>query len=182
MSGKTPDRGPSNIIEWAFYYAGAVMMLAMTGVMVYAVSMRYFFNSPPIWGEDIPRLLFIWMVFITLGLAIKMGLNIRVTALTGSLPRRPRLWLAATMHVLVLIFLLVLLAGSKPVIELALGGRMLSTGWSNAVYSIPLAIGSAIAFAYQARELWIVVRALFFGGSDPSGPDDTELGSGAGLG
>ena len=182
MSDSQQDRGPSNIIEWAFYYAGAALMLTMTGTMVYVVTMRYFFNSPPLWGEDVPRVLFIWMVFITLGLAIKMGLNIRVTALTGALPRRTRLIVEATMHVLVLIFLVVLLVGAKPVIELNMGGRMLSTGWSNAVTSIPLAIGAAIAFAYQARALWLVVRALFFGGPDPSGPDNTGLGSGAGLG
>ncbi|MFN8722146.1 MAG: TRAP transporter small permease [Rhodospirillales bacterium] len=182
MSSNSRDRGPSNLFEWAIYYLGAALMLAMTGSMVYVVVMRYFFNSPPIWSEDIPKLLFIWMVFLTVGLAIRMGLNIRVTALTGSLPRRARLWLAVVMHLLVLVFLLVLLAGTKPVIELALGGRMLSTGWSNAVYSIPLAIGAGLAFAYQARELWLVVRALFFGGPDPTGPDDTGLGSGVGLG
>jgi TRAP-type transport system small permease protein len=182
MSSNSRDRGPSNLFEWAIYYLGAALMLTMTGSMVYVVVMRYFFNSPPIWSEDIPKLLFIWMVFLTVGLAIRMGLNIRVTALTGSLPRRARLWLAVVMHLLVLVFLLVLLAGTKPVIELALGGRMLSTGWSNAVYSIPLAIGAGLAFAYQARELWLVVRALFFGGPDPTGPDDTGLGSGVGLG
>lgn len=182
MSSNSRDRGPSNFFEWLIYYCGALLMLAMTGSMIYVVVMRYFFNSPPIWSEDIPKLLFIWMVFLTVGLAIKMGLNIRVTALTWSLPRRARLWLEAVMHLLVLIFLLVLLAGTKPVIELAMGGRMLSTGWSNAVYSIPMAVGAGLAFAYQARELWLVVRALFFGGPDPSGPDDTGLGSGVGLG
>ena len=66
-------------------------MLAMTGVMLYAVTARYWFNRPPIWGEDVPRIIFVWMTFLTIGLAIKLGLNIRVTSVVAMLPRRARL-------------------------------------------------------------------------------------------
>ena len=75
---------PKTPIDRIFWNVGALMMLAMTGVMVYVVGARYFFDKPPLWSEDVPRTIFIWMVFLTLGLAIKLGLNIRVTTLVSS--------------------------------------------------------------------------------------------------
>lgn len=183
MSGDARYSGPSNPIERLLYYAGALLMLGITFTVLYSVVMRYFFNRPPIWSEDIPKLLFVWMVFLVAGLAIKMGLNIRVTVLTSRLPRKGRLMLEIAMHALVLAFLAVLFVNSFPVIRLNMGGTMISTGWSNAVMSIPLAVGGAIMGFYQARLLLLAVLDLRRGGPDrPDEPEDPTLGSQAGLG
>lgn len=183
MSGDARYRGPTNPIEWLLYYAGALLMIGITFTVLYSVVMRYFFNQPPIWSEDIPKLLSVWMVFLVAGLAIKMGLNIRVTVLTSRLPRKGRLLLEIAMHLLVLAFLGVLFVNSFPVIRLNMGGTMISTGWSNAVLSIPLAVGAAIIGFYQARLLVLAVLDLKRGGPDrPDEPEDPSLGSQAGLG
>jgi len=175
----TPTARAVQAIERATYYLGALLMLAMTGTMVYAVTMRYFFNRPPMWSEDVPRIIFIWMVFLVAGLAIKRGLNIRCTYFVDPLPRRMRLIIELCMHAIVLAMIVVLFWQSFPVVRLSLLGTMLSTGWSNAVATIPLPIGCVIIFIYQAARAWRTIEALRGGGED-DGPVASELGAGMG--
>jgi len=168
---------PRTAVDRVFWLSGAFLMLAMTGTILYAVAARYFFNRPPLWSEDVPRTLFVWMVFATLGLAIKLGLNIRVTSLVDAMPRPVRLANEAVMHVLVLAMIGVLAWFTLPLLRLKWGTTMLSTGWSEAVLVIPMLGGLGIAAIYQARRLLSVLRAM------RTGSDVREAQqSGAGMG
>ncbi len=144
---------PRNFIDRIFWHLGAALMLAMAGVMLYVVTARYFFNKPPLWSEDVPRTIFVWMVFVTLGLAIKLGLNIRVTTLTDLMPRNLRFATELTMNVLVLVMLAILLWFTVPILRLKAEATMLSTGWSEAVLVIPMLFGFVLAFIYQTRQM-----------------------------
>ena len=168
---------PRTFIDRVFWYLGGVMMLAMTGVMVYALTARYFFNRPPLWSEDVPRTIFVWMSMITLGLAIKLGLNIRVTTLLDVMPRAARLWTEIVMHVLVLCMIALLIWFTLPILRLKTSAVMLSTGWSEAVLVVPMLVGFALAFVYQSRLLLRTVHALRTGDRV-----DVEQQSGAGMG
>jgi TRAP-type C4-dicarboxylate transport system permease small subunit len=121
---------PRTFVDRVFWLAGAFLMLAMTGTMLYVVAARYFFNRPPLWSEDVPRTLFVWMVF------------------------------EALMHVLVLAMIGVLSWFTVPLLRLKWGTTMLSTGWSEAVLVIPMIGGLGIAAIYQARRLLAVLRAM----------------------
>lgn len=168
---------PRTAVDRVFWLSGAFLMLAMTGTMLYVVAARYFFNRPPLWSEDVPRTLFVWMVFATLGLAIKLGLNIRVTGLVDAMPRPVRLANEAVMHVLVLAMIGVLAWFTLPLLRLKWGTTMLSTGWSEAVLVIPMLGGLGIAAIYQARRLLGVLRAMRTGGDVREAQQ-----SGAGMG
>ena len=168
---------PRTLIDRFFWYAGGLMMLAMTGVMIYALTARYFFNRPPLWSEDVPRTIFVWMSMITLGLAIKLGLNIRVTTLLDLMPRATRLWTEIVMHVLVLGMLALLIWFTLPILRLKASAVMLSTGWSEEVLVAPMLIGFALAFVHQSRLLLRNVHALRTGGEIDAGRQ-----SGAGMG
>jgi TRAP-type C4-dicarboxylate transport system permease small subunit len=172
---------PVTPIDKAFWHLAAALMLAMTGVMLYAVTARYWFNRPPIWGEDVPRIIFVWMTFLTIGLAIKLGLNIRVTSVLALMPRRVRLVVEIVMHVLVLAMLAVLFVECWPLVELAMRMPLISLGISNAWIKAPLMVGCAIAAVYQARLLLAAVVALR---RPDDGDDRADLGGarGAGLG
>lgn len=151
---------PRTLLDRIFWYAGALMMLAMTGVMIYVVTARYFFNRPPLWSEDVPRTIFVWMSMITLGLAIKLGLNIRVTTLLDLMPRTVRLSTEITMHLLVLAMIAVLIWFTIPILRLKSSALMLSTGWSEAVLIVPMLAGFVLAFLYQSRRLLRTITAL----------------------
>lgn len=89
----------------------ANLLLALClGVMAVAVFinvvLRYGFGSGLAASEELSRLLFVWMVFIGATAAYPMGEHMAFTSLVGMLQNRPRLMLAMTL----LIRLLVLLA------------------------------------------------------------------------
>ena len=168
---------PKTLIDKLFWNAGAMLMLAMTGVMVYVVGARYFFDKPPLWSEDVPRTIFIWMVFLTLGLAIKLGLNIRVTTLTDAMPLGLRHATEASMHVCVLAMIGVLLWFTVPLLRLKYAATMLSTGWSEIVLVLPMFLGFVLAAIYQVRQLLRVVVAWRAG---VALSDDQHAGAGLG--
>jgi TRAP-type C4-dicarboxylate transport system permease small subunit len=168
---------PRSFIDRVFWYAGAALMLAMTGTMLYVVTARYFFNRPPLWSEDVPRTIFVWMVFVTLGLAIKLGLNIRVTSLVDLLPRNARFAIEVVMHVLVLGMIAVLVWFTIPILQLKAQNRMLSTGWSEAVLVVPMLVGFCLAGLHQALRLARAVTAWRNGAQSEDGAH-----AGAGMG
>jgi len=69
------------------------------------------------------------------------------------------------MHVLVLIMLLSLVWYNFPVIQLQLGGKMLSTGWSFVWVYLPVSVGCTLMIFYQSR-LMIKTIQIFISSRD----------------
>jgi len=154
QEGEAPQE-PESWIERLFYvYAGA-MMLLLLGVVLYVVFARYYLNRPPIWGEDVPRLIFLWGVLLSAPLAIVRGANIRVTAVDSLLPPLPLKLLRTVLHLIVLSFLCVIVVNSVPIVQLAARGTMLTTGLSNLFLRLPITVGGALMFMAQA---WLLVQ------------------------
>lgn len=147
------DRG----LELAIYYVSAALMIGLTGVILYAVVARYFFNAAPIWSEEVPRVLFLWLTYLAIAVAAKQGKSLRVTFLLDMLPPAVKLWLELFMHASIFVMLAFLLWYNMPVIELNSNTRMLATQWSDAIRYWPLSIGCVLIGLYQLR---LVARTL----------------------
>lgn len=151
-----------------FQRAGAafcgLLLTAFTGLVLYSVSMRYLFSAPPIWGEEVPKLLFIWMIFIGAGFAYFSGQNIRMTALIEKVRPGPRRVAELVMHGLTLIILLVILWYSVPILQLTSRTTSLATGLSDLWKYIALPIGALLLIFH---EIWRIRRILRGGVDDP---------------
>ena len=153
MEFETVEVEPKTWLDKVQYYAAGLGLIAITGIMMYTVVMRYFLNRAPLWGEDVPRVIFVWLTLLSGGIAIRLGLNVRVTSFLDMMSPATRRATELTMNAIVLALLAVIIWFSFPIIRLGLTGTMLSTGWSEAVLSLPLPIGAAIMFYYQAERL-----------------------------
>lgn len=142
-----------------FQAAGAVIcgvaLVAFTGLVLYSVAMRYLFSAPPIWGEELPKLLFVWMIFFGAGFAYFSGKNIRMTALIEKVPARPRRMIELTMHGFVVIILLAVFWYSAPILKLAGRSTSLATGLSDYWKFIALPVGAVLL---MANAIWRMVR------------------------
>jgi TRAP-type C4-dicarboxylate transport system permease small subunit len=143
--------------ELAIYYLSAALMLGLTGVILYAVVARYFFNAAPTWSEEVPRVLFLWVTYLAIAVAMKQDRCLRVTFLLDKLPPLAKLWLELFMHASIFVMLAFLLWHNVPVIQLNSGTRMLATQWSDALRYWPLSIGCVLMGLYQLR---LVARTL----------------------
>jgi TRAP-type transport system small permease protein len=138
-------------LEAAIFYASALLMLALTGVILYAVVARYFFNAAPIWSEEVPRVFFLWITYIAIAVAVRRGQSLRITLLLDALPPLGRVLVEMSMHLAIFVMLAFLLWHNRPVIELNSQTRMLATQWSDAVRYWPLSAGCVLIGLYQLR-------------------------------
>jgi C4-dicarboxylate transporter, DctQ subunit len=66
--------------------ASGVLFLCGMLVSLYAVIMRYVFNMPPAWGQEIFEFLMVWAVFLGFGMALRENHHIVVDLLYDRLP------------------------------------------------------------------------------------------------
>lgn len=144
-------------LELLVYYLSAALMLALTGVILYAVVARYFFNASPAWSDEVPRVLFLWGTYIGIALAAKRGQSLKVTFVLERLPPLGRLWLEMFMHASIFVMLAFLLWHNIPVIELGRQTKMLATQWPDSVRFWPLTVGCVLIGLYQVR---LVLKSL----------------------
>ena len=138
-------------LELLLYGASALLMLALTGVILYAVVMRYFFNAAPSWSEEVPRVIFLWITYLAIAVAVRRGQGLRIMFILERIPALPRLWLEMFMHASIFVMLGFLLFHNIPVIALSGTTRMLATGWPDALRYWPLSVGCALIGLYQLR-------------------------------
>lgn len=148
-----------HFVEMLLYYLAALLLIGVAVAVFYNVVLRYAFNSPALWSEDVPRVFQIWMTYLAVAVATKRGQNIRVTVIIDKFRPRPRLILEVFMHILVLIMVATMIWFNFPVLELTMRGRMLSTGWPNAVSFIPVSVGGVFIFLYQSSLILRSIRA-----------------------
>jgi TRAP-type C4-dicarboxylate transport system permease small subunit len=159
--GALETRGP---LRQILYYASALCLIGIVVIVFYSSVARYFFSSPPFWGEEVPIILFVWMGFLAAGLAIVSGWNVRVEVVDMLLPKRATLLLRLVMHVIVVVFLGLLVYHSWDVFDLSLFGRLQATGWPRWVPTLALLTGLVLMLWFQAVLLLRTIRALRDGG------------------
>jgi len=160
VAAKEPEEGERDWIDVAFSFASGALMVAISATVIYCVVARYWFNKPPIWSEDVPRVLFVWMTYIAAVVATRRDANIKVTFIVEKLPLRLQLLIDVAMTAIVIAMMLVLAWYSWPVIELNLGGTMLSTGWNEAIMYLPLPASCLLMAMYQAKRFAKLLRGL----------------------
>jgi len=138
-------------LELLLYGASVLLMLALSGVILYAVVMRYFFNAAPSWSEEVPRVIFLWITYLAIAVAVRRGQGLRIMFILERMAPLPRLWLEMFMHASIFVMLGFLLLHNIPVIELSSTTRMLATGWPDALRYWPLSVGCALIGLYQVR-------------------------------
>jgi TRAP-type transport system small permease protein len=144
-------------LELAIYYASALLMLVLTGVILYAVIARYFFNAAPMWSEEVPRVIFLWVTYVAIAVAVRRGQSLRITFLLERLAPRLRMLVEMSMHASIFVMLAFLVWHNMPVIQLNAQTKMLATQWPDAARFWPLSVGCVLIGLYQVR---LVLRTL----------------------
>jgi len=176
MESEQGHARPQGVVQRLIWQLSGMVLLVITGLVLYATFARYLFRAAPIWGEDLPRILFVWLTYLAAGVAIILGLNIRVTYFVSLLPDGLRRWVEVTMHVLVLVMLAVLAWWSIPIVRLKMNVPITSLGWPAAVFSIPLPLGCLVMGWYQFR---LLLRAWQrTGPQPPAAPGGGDAGPG----
>jgi TRAP-type C4-dicarboxylate transport system permease small subunit len=155
QNGDATDlRGPLLLLEricgainlLAETLVGALMAVMILDIFVQVV-FRYGLESSLSWSEELARYLFVWVIFIGASVAVRRGQHIALTAITGALPEPLRSFATALTLVAFIVFLLVLVWTSIPLI-------------ANARFTVSSELEVPIAWVYAAAPIGSLLSVL----------------------
>lgn len=85
------------------------LIAVMIGITAAAVTLRYGFDSPIAWSEEVAKYLMVWVAFLAGSQALREGAHVSVNILVDLLPTKGARICAFISYTLVCAFLLVLL-------------------------------------------------------------------------
>lgn len=123
-----------------------VAVIWMGGVLTLQIIMRYIFNSPLIWSEEMARYTFVWICFLGVGYGIKYDHHIKMEVFFSLLPLGAQRVINLATNALIIVFLLLIIPGGidfvRQVDNVASTAMEIPTSW---VYvSVPLGLSIAV--------------------------------------
>ena len=119
-----------------------VILVLVTVVVIYSVLLRYVFQRPLAWSEEVARYMFIWLVFLGFSVAERSGDHFRIEVFVEMVPAKIRIFVEVFLNVLIFYALFVFLREGFNYYEQ--GKRGLSTALEmplNYIYvAVPVAI------------------------------------------
>lgn len=115
--------------------------------------MRYIFDAPLQWPEELTQILLVWMTFIAAVGLSRQGLHIRVEIVENFLGTVSRNGLEAIFNILTLIFLATLIIGGWSMYEQLSFERTAALRWNlNLIYSV-VPLSAAAMFSVHLVQL-----------------------------
>lgn len=145
-------RGGLRLVDAVLQKVLVLLCIGLTAVMLATVAgqvvMRYAFNSPLSWSEELARFAMIWMAFAAAALAFRKGLHIKLEGMT-LVPRRFAGRAAAIVRAIVFAILLALLYFGWQITMRTLSQHSPALGVSMAwiYFSIPFSCACMVFFA-----------------------------------
>ncbi|MEP7328262.1 MAG: TRAP transporter small permease [Betaproteobacteria bacterium] len=149
--------------ERAIDVAAIVVFVAIFGCVIGQVVLRYVFNNPMTWSEELARYLFIWCSFLGWIIASRRHGHLAMSYVAERLPPRAQALLSAVIALATLLFAWIL--GSR-------GMKLVTNNWDIENVAVPFTLGmvylivplaSVAIAAYAGAGLVDSVRKLRYG-------------------
>lgn len=145
------------ILAAVMAWAGAVVLLGLTGVIFYGVVRRYVFGTPVTWTDELAGYATVLLVMLGAAEAMRRHENVEVDLLTTRLGRRAARLTALWSTAVVIVVAAVLLHGGLEMISFARMVGLISDGYLEMPMWIPQA---SIALGMAALLVVAVVRLV----------------------
>ncbi|WP_300299743.1 TRAP transporter small permease [Ferrovibrio sp.] len=150
---------------WRHYDAATTGLLALSGAAMFGIAivnalLRYLFDAPLIWAEEIARYAMVWGTMIGVALAYRGGMHVAVTLLVDMIPEKTQLMLRLACHVISLA-VAILIFRSGHILGGMLGGLQgPSSGIAMVWIYSAIPVGAAMLLIEILRRLWADLRLL----------------------
>ena len=125
----------------------AAAVLLEVGVLLYSVVMRFGFNRPLVWGDELASIVFLWLAMLGAVLALLYGEHMRLTTIATRLPPRWRA-LADTLAVAApCLFLAVIISPALDYMEDQSFITTPALGWPDSIRAAAVPTGSGLMLA-----------------------------------
>ncbi|MFD1385950.1 TRAP transporter small permease [Oceanobacillus oncorhynchi subsp. oncorhynchi] len=130
-----------SIIDWWFESITVAAFVLAIGIMFVQIISRYFFQSPFMWAEEIARLLFVWIVYLGVPVAIKRHANIAVDYFIQYLPEVMNKRLKVVLYIVAAVFSLIIAYFGMLMILQNMHMTIRTLPISQAVWYLPIVLG-----------------------------------------
>lgn len=141
-------------IDWtdkALLAVTSSMLIFIVLLTLVQVFFRYVLNNALSWSEELTRIAFIWMTFITGAVAINQRRHLRIDTFINLLPERGRLIIDLAVHALILLFFLFLLFHAFNLAARTINTMTGALRWPRSVFFLPVAIGGCFFVLFSLR-------------------------------
>jgi TRAP-type C4-dicarboxylate transport system permease small subunit len=142
------------VIDWVLVSAFIVVFV----IALYQVVMRYVFSNPPIWSEELIRLMFVWICYLGWTVATRNKTHIQITALVTFLPPTAQKVLKAFNCLLVIGFSVFMVWFGIKMVEVGSRGMAVTLPINFGLVYLSVPIANAIIVFYQILDLVDVFR------------------------
>jgi tripartite ATP-independent transporter DctM subunit len=145
-----PGSLPARAEQWLGHLIeapAAVLVVGEVLVLLAGVVMRFVFNSPIPWADELASILFLWLANLGAAVALRRGTHMRTTALVARWSPRAQAW-AEALAIAAPCLMLAILIG--PMAEYAHDEWVVQTpalSWPNTVRAAAVPVGSAFMIA-----------------------------------
>ena len=131
----------------------AALVVGEVAVLLAGVVMRFVFNSPIPWADELASILFLWLANLGAAVALRRGTHMRTTALVSRWSPRAQAW-GEALAVAAPCLMLVILIG--PMAEYAQDEWVVQTpalSWPNTIRAAAVPVGAALMIAISLLRL-----------------------------
>jgi TRAP-type C4-dicarboxylate transport system permease small subunit len=133
-----------------FSVASLVIMLTLT---VFQVVMRYVFNKPTSWSEEITLFTLVWFGYVAMAIGVRKDTHISLEFLYDHLGAKGKKILDIVRYSLLLALALMMTYYSFPMIKIGMTNAMPATGISRAVLYAPALFGGLLMSLFSLVNL-----------------------------
>jgi TRAP-type C4-dicarboxylate transport system permease small subunit len=144
--------------ERALDFLAVLLFLLMFGVIVLQITLRYVFNHPLVWTDELAQYLFVWVSFLGWTMAMRKRIHIGINVVADRLPPGARRALHALWCFATIVFASILLFVGAAITYRNGDVQMVSLDF--AFWPVYLAVPTAALFliVYGIRDLIEIVR------------------------
>ncbi|WP_022982284.1 TRAP transporter large permease subunit, partial [Ideonella sp. B508-1] len=152
----TPGSLAARAEEWVGRLAevpAAILVVGEVAVLLAGVVMRFIFNAPLPWADELASILFLWLANLGAAVALRRGTHMRTTALVSRWSPRAQAWAEALATAAPCLLLVILIS---PMAEYAHDEWVVQTpalGWPNTVRAAAVPVGCGFMIALSLLRL-----------------------------
>ena len=129
-------------------------LLAVILVVCFAsVVMRYCFNSPLAWSEEVIIVLLVWFGFLCMSVETYKDADIAITGFYTALPKNVQKVLDVLRHVMLAIFFYLMFTNSWSVYLINAKRRLPASHWNQGLQYLPIVVGGVLMFVFSILNL-----------------------------
>lgn len=132
------------LIGRAAELAGAVLVLAETGILFAGVVSRYVFNSPLIWTDELATFLFLWLAMFGAVVAVRRDGHMRLTTFVNWCAPELGGWLGTVAELVVIVFVIEIIVPANAYLKVQASTELITLHISDWYRVVALLVGAGL--------------------------------------